>query len=188
MSAKQLVVGIPLYARTMQVSSGTDGGLFAKVIGTGFGDYEKGILDYKCIMNPVANPSDGCGSSTPVSGVKSLKFYNSNNNTDVFNLYGKDSYQPWAYSAEAATFATYDDVWSTTQKVNSVRSRNLLGVMFWELDGDSMNTDLSLVHTARKTLNSMASGNTKKYHKSSKGKRTPEELEELLKRENTDHP
>lgn len=129
--AKQLVVGIPLYVRTMQVSSGTDGGLFAKVVGTGFGDYEKGILDYKCLVNPVYNPSDGCGSSTPISGVKSLKYYNSNNNTDLFNLYGKDAYQPWAYSAETTTFATYDDVWSTTLKVNIVKARSLKGVMFW---------------------------------------------------------
>jgi chitinase len=81
LNCRQLVVGIPLYARTMQVSSGTDGGLFAKVIGTGFGDYEKGIFDYKCLMNPVANPLTGCGSSSPISGIKSLKFYNSNTNT-----------------------------------------------------------------------------------------------------------
>ena len=72
----------------MQVSSGADGGLFAKVVGTGFTDYEKGILDEKCLLNPVGNPADGCGSSTP----KSLKYYNTKDNTDIFNLYGKDAY------------------------------------------------------------------------------------------------
>jgi chitinase len=183
-SAKQLVVGIPLYVRTMQVSSGADGGLFAKVVGTGFGDYEQGILDYKCLTNPVGNPADGCGSSTPISGVKSLKYYNTKNNTDIFNLYGKDAYQPWAYSADSSTFATYDDVWSTTQKVNSMKSRGLGGVMFWELDGDSISADLSLIHTAKKTLASMLPLiNRRKYHKDSKNKihaDTKEERKKLI--------
>ena len=152
---KQLVVGIPLYVRTMQVSSGVDGGLFAKVVGTGFGDYEQGILDYKCLMNPVADPSQGCGSSAPINGVKTLKFYNSNNNTDIWKLYGKDSFQPWGYSADTTTFATYDDVWSTTQKVGAMKARGLAGVMFWELDGDSLSPDLSLIHTAKKVLTSL---------------------------------
>ena len=54
--AKKLVAGIPLYARTMTVTGGTNGGLFQTVTGAGFGDYENGILDYKCIVNPVNNP------------------------------------------------------------------------------------------------------------------------------------
>lgn len=186
-NAKQLVVGIPLYARSMQVSSGTDGGLFAKVVGTGFGDYEKGIFDYKCLINPVANPAEGCGTSTPVSGVKSLKFYNINNNTDVFNLYGKDSFQPWAYSADTTTFATYDDVWSTTQKVRAVRSRNLMGVMFWELDGDSLNPDLSLIHTAKKNFATSLRKNEKKMKKHSRGKEKGQNDEKEVTKVPTHH-
>jgi chitinase len=151
--SRQIVVGIPLYARTMQVSSSINGGIFAKVIGTGFGDYEQGILDYKCIMNPVGNPATGCGSSTPVAAVKSMKFYNSGNNTDTWNLYGKDALQVWGYSTDAASFVTFDNVWTTQEKVKIAKSKQLLGVMFWELDGDSQTVSESLIHTAKNQLN-----------------------------------
>lgn len=151
--AKKLVVGIPLYARTMQVPESTNGGLFSKVIGAGFGDYEKGILDYKCITNPVGDPATGCGSSSPVTAVQSMQFFNSNKNTEIFNLYGRDAYQVWGYSSAAASFVTFDDVWTTTQKTKYVKTRNINGVMFWEIDGDSTNADLSLIKTAKKTLN-----------------------------------
>ena len=52
-----------------------------------------------------------------------------------------------------------------------MKSRGLGGVMFWELDGDSISADLSLVHTARKTLASMLPlVNRRKYHKDSMNK------------------
>jgi chitinase len=60
----------------MAVTESTNGGLFMTVKGPGFGDYENGILDYKCIINPVNDPINGCGSSNPISGVSSLVYYN----------------------------------------------------------------------------------------------------------------
>lgn len=145
-------MGIPLYARTMQVSSSVNGGLFANVMGAGFGDYERGVLDYKCLINPVENPATGCGSGTPVAAVKSMQFYNQNSNTQIYNLYGRDVYQVWGYSTAAASFVTYDDMTTSTLKTKFVRSKNLLGVMFWEIDGDSTDANLSLIQTAKKNF------------------------------------
>ncbi|MEY4505036.1 MAG: hypothetical protein RL154_1333, partial [Pseudomonadota bacterium] len=151
--AKKLVVGIPLYARTMTVASSTNGGLLQSVTGAGFGDYENGILDYKCIVNPVNAPLTGCGSDKPIAGVKSLAFYNSTTNTTVFNTYGKDSMQPWAYSAQTNSFMTYDDIWSSTTKAKAVKSSALGGTMFWELDGDAQNAAQSIVQAVKDEYN-----------------------------------
>src|SRR3989338_5052914 len=49
---KSLVVGIPLYARTMKLNQlGDKFGLYETVTGTGFGQFEDGIFDYKCLVN-----------------------------------------------------------------------------------------------------------------------------------------
>ncbi|MBX9596963.1 MAG: glycoside hydrolase family 18 protein, partial [Burkholderiales bacterium] len=150
--AKKLVAGIPLYARTMTVASATNGGLFQTVTGAGFGDYENGILDYKCIVNPINNPATGCGSDKPIAGVKSLAYYNSTTNTAVFNLYGLAAMQPWAYSATTNTFMTYDDQFSATQKAKAVKASGLGGTMFWELDGDSTDSNTSIVQAVKNEL------------------------------------
>ncbi|MDE5037956.1 glycosyl hydrolase family 18 protein, partial [Francisella tularensis] len=41
--AKKLIVGLPLYARSMTVASETDGGLLQTITAPGFGDYEAGV-------------------------------------------------------------------------------------------------------------------------------------------------
>ena len=151
--AKKLVVGIPLYARTMKVSNDSNGGLFAPITGAGFGDYEAGILDYKCIVNPVNNPVTGCGSANPIAGIKSLDYYNAANNPEIFNQYGRDAMQPWAYSAATQTFMTYDDTNSATQKAKAAKNSGLGGTMFWELDGDSTESDTSIVQAVKNELN-----------------------------------
>ncbi len=151
--AKKLVAGIPLYARTMTVASATNGGLFQSVTGAGFGDYENGILDYKCIINPVNNPVTGCGSDKPIAGVKSLAFYSSTSNVTTFNQYGLDSLQPWAYSAQTNSFMTYDDQWSAVQKAKAVKATGLGGTMYWELDGDAQNAQQSIVQAVKDEYN-----------------------------------
>lgn len=151
--AKKLVAGIPLYARTMTVASSTNGGLFQSVTGAGFGDYENGILDYKCIVNPVNNPATGCGSDKPIAGVKSLAYYSSTSNVETFNQYGLEAMQPWAYSAVTNTFMTYDDQYSAVQKAKAVKSTGLGGTMYWELDGDAQNPQQSIVQAVKDELN-----------------------------------
>lgn len=151
--AKKLVAGIPLYARTMTVASSVNGGLFQAVTGAGFGDYENGILDYKCIVNPVFNPATGCGSDKPIAGVKSLTYYSSTSNIATFNQYGLEAMQPWAYSADTNTFMTYDDQWSAVQKAKAVKATGLGGTMYWELDGDAQNPEQSIIQAVRNEYN-----------------------------------
>ncbi len=155
MAPSQLVVGIPLYARTMAVSSTTNGGLFQTITGTGYGDYEGGILDYKCLINPVNNPVTGCGSANPIAGIQSTVFYNiiaTGSGLSLFNTYGKVAMQPWGFSAPTNTFVSYDDVWSATAKATYVTSNHLGGTMFWELDGDTTNPQTSIVQNVQKIL------------------------------------
>lgn len=142
---KKLVVGLPIYARTMKVTSPTDGGLLQPITGAGFGDYENGVLDYKCLINPVADPVNGCGVNVAPSDII---FYNVNATgtvLDSFNKYGRDALQPWGYSPSTNTFVTFDDVWSVKAKTQKVIDSHLGGTMFWELDGDSTDPTKSLI-------------------------------------------
>ncbi|MEN9946582.1 MAG: hypothetical protein RLZZ293_968, partial [Pseudomonadota bacterium] len=151
--ANKLVVGLPLYARTMTVSSATNGGLLQNVTGAGFGDYENGVLDYKCLVNPVVDPVNGCGSSKPISGVTSLTNYNNTTNSTLFNQYGLQALQPWAYSSATNSFVTYDNVWSAVQKTKVAKNSGLGGMMYWELDGDATTPALSIVQAVKNELN-----------------------------------
>ena len=147
------MAGIPLYAWTMTVASATNGGLFQTVTGAGFGDYENGFLDYKCIINPINNPATGCDSDKPLAGITSLAFYNSTTNVTTFNQYGKDSLQPWAYSATTNSFMTYDDQWSAVEKAKAVKASGLGGTMYWELDGDAQTPSKSIIQAVKNCYN-----------------------------------
>ncbi|MWX71193.1 glycoside hydrolase family 18 protein, partial [Francisella tularensis] len=141
--AKKLIVGLPLYARSMTVASDTDGGLLQTITAPGFGDYEAGVFDYKCLINPVNDPVNGCGTAKPISGLSDLVYYDISSNVDIFNKYGKVAMQPWAYSPSTKTFVTFDDVWSVNEKTKYAKSKNLGGTMFWQADGDSTDTNKS---------------------------------------------
>ncbi|AJI47890.1 fibronectin type III domain-containing protein [Francisella philomiragia] len=148
--AKKLIVGLPLYARSMTVDSDVDGGLFQTITAPGIGDYEAGVFDYKCLVNPVNDPVTGCGTAKPVSGLANLKYYDISHNVDVFNKYGKVAMQPWAYSPSTKSFITYDDVWSVGEKTKYTKSRNLGGTMFWQADNDSTDPNKSLINAVAK--------------------------------------
>ncbi|MDQ5919947.1 MAG: chitinase [Pseudomonadota bacterium] len=153
-TAKKLVLGLPAYARTMSVSGGTNGGLLQAVSGAGFGDYEAGVLDYKCLVNPVADKANGCKNVS--AGLSDLVFYNSKATgtaLSAFNTYGRDAMQPWAYSPSTNTFVTFDDTWSVTAKTKAAKDSGLGGMMFWELDGDSNTPQLSLIKAVKDELN-----------------------------------
>jgi len=153
---KKLVVGVPLYARTMQITSvGSLGGLYQNVVTTGFGDYEKGILDYKCLINPISNPVTGCGSPSPISDINSLSFVDQNSQGANLTLWKKYSesiaLQPWAYNN--SNFVTYDNPYTTAAKAQKVKSLGLGGLMYWELDGDSTDPTKSIVQAGKNALN-----------------------------------
>ncbi|MDE4990585.1 chitinase, partial [Francisella tularensis subsp. holarctica] len=67
--ANKLIFGFPIYARSLTVASDTDGGLLQTITEPGFGDYEAGVFDYKCWINPVNDPVNGCGTAKPISGL-----------------------------------------------------------------------------------------------------------------------
>ncbi len=154
-SPKKLVVGIPLYGRSMTVNAINHNsiGLLENVTGTGLKDYEAGILDYKCIVNPVSDPVNGCGSANPISGLAATTFYTHRSNVATFNQYGLNALQPWGYNSQLKTFLTYDDVWSATEKTKYVIKNQLGGTMFWEIDGDATNDSQSIISTVKHTYN-----------------------------------
>ena len=43
----------------MTVDSDVDGGLFQTITASGIGDYEAGVFDYKCLVNPMNDPVTG---------------------------------------------------------------------------------------------------------------------------------
>ena len=151
-SPKKIVIGVPLYGRTMTVSSATNGGLFQGIIGAGFGDYQLGVVDYKCIVNPVVDPVNGCGSDSPIAGVDSLAFYNTTSNQDLFNQYGNAAMETWGYSPLTTSFLTYDSQWSAVSKTQFMKSKGLGGMMFWELDGDSITPSKSILQSVKNEL------------------------------------
>ncbi|MDE5000650.1 glycosyl hydrolase family 18 protein, partial [Francisella tularensis] len=58
--------------------------------------------------------------------------------------------QPWAYSPSTKTFVTFDDVWSVNEKTKYAKSKHLGGTMFWQADGDSSDTNKSLINAVAK--------------------------------------
>lgn len=144
-NSKKLVVGLPIYARTMKVSSDTNGGLFQTVSGAGFGDWETGVLDYKCLLNPVVDAVNGCGRNAIPNDIVFYNSQSTGNNKAIFDTYGAGSLQPWGYSPSTGTFVTFDDTWSVTAKTQKAIDGNLGGTMFWELDGDTKDPKTSLV-------------------------------------------
>jgi chitinase len=152
--ANKLVAGVPIYGRSMAVSSlGNDYGLYANVTGAGFGDYDAGIMDYKCIVNPVLDPVNGCGSQAAATAVQGLGFIDMAHDTNgLWTTYSATtSYEPWAYNTD--TFVTYDDVYSATMKTRAAKNMGLGGMMTWELDGDATTSNKSLVQAIKNELN-----------------------------------
>ncbi|GAB4221956.1 MAG: glycosyl hydrolase family 18 protein [Francisella sp.] len=150
----KLIVGMSLVDYTNTVDSNKNGGLLQMTQGPGVGDKDKGILYYKCLVNPVNDSENGCQTDNPLMGLSNLIYYNSISNVDLFNKYGKDAMQPWAYSPSTNSFITYDDVWSVMQKTKYAKTRGFAGTMFWQVNGDSRDDDKSLINTAVKVYGS----------------------------------
>lgn len=155
LNSKQILMGLPLYARTMKVASDMNGGLFQTVTQAGYGDYEAGVLDYKCLINPIMDPVNGCGSTNPIDDIKNTRFYNSTatgKNLALYQTYGEKAMQPWGYSALTNSFVSYDDVTSAVAKTYAAKKYNLGGMFFWEMDGDSTLPKQSIIEAVKNTL------------------------------------
>lgn len=66
-------------------------------------------------------------------------------NEECFTEYWDDlAKAPWAYNGD--TFITYENERSIKEKMSYVKEKGLLGVMFWQYQGDTTKTLLSAIH------------------------------------------
>ncbi len=123
--AGKLLIGVPFYARGWAgVPPGPNGDGLYQTAGSRppRGKYENGVDDYKEMIAREA----------------------------TFTKY----FQPLAQSVyiyNGSQFWTYDDPASMTNKMNYIQSKNLSGVMFWELSGDT--TSIALLSAIYNGLN-----------------------------------
>lgn len=122
--ARQLVMGVPFYGRTWTgVSAGTSHGLYRSASDAGPGTWEKGILDYRDIVNNYL----GRGS---------------------YVAYRDDAAAvPFLFDSSSGVFVSYDDPESMRAKRRFADSRGLGGVMIWEMSSDD--ASWSLLDAAR---------------------------------------
>jgi chitinase len=100
----------------------TDNGLFGAATGTPRGSWEAGVFDYKDLA---AN-------------------YLGHGYTRHWH---REARVPWLYNPKTRIMVSYDDSASLSRKAQFVRSRNLGGVMIWELSGDdNRRTLLNALH------------------------------------------
>ena len=103
----KIVLGMPLYGRAFQGTSGP-GHTFA---GTGEGSWEQGVWDYKAL---------------PLAG-----------HGEQHDCYGEDACgASWSYSRDGRCMVSYDTVEMARVKAAFVRERGLGGGMWWESSGD----------------------------------------------------
>jgi chitinase len=139
----QVILGYPIYARTMLASDMTQCGLWSKVTGVPMGQYDKtGMFDTKCVINSEC----GSGQALPPD----MQFLPA-----ITNALTNVSQVPLACSVSKKLVATYDDPISIKNKAAFVKQQpQPLGGMFsWLASGDSNVPEYSLINSAHQTLN-----------------------------------
>lgn len=130
---KQLVLGIPAYWRTVNVSSSQNSGLYQPVTGAPKGQYNdgSGVYDYGCVL------FGECFSGTSMPADMQYKM----------DTYSNGEY---GYSLSSQLFASGDNIASVSNKISYVNQEQLGGVMFWTFSGDVRDSDNknSLINTA----------------------------------------
>lgn len=116
--ARKLVLGVPFY-----------GHAWAHVPPTNFGLYQAGgptnlPSDYRTLI-PFLQPSSG-----------------------YVRHWDALASVPFLYNPDTATFISYEDPESITQKCRFVRSKHLAGMMFWDYEGDAAGVLLTTIHNA----------------------------------------
>ncbi len=150
----KLVLGIPAYGRAMQINGiGSNFGLYQPITGTPIGEFDDsstgntGVFSYKCIINP-----NICYSNGPT--ISALTFIDQDHNKDVFNNLSSHAQEPWGYgnTPQGNIFLTYDNVKTVEYKVQQSKTMGLGGFMLWELDGDSTESQTSLLNTIKSSI------------------------------------
>jgi len=111
---KDLVVGVPFYERGWTGVAPANHGLYQTSTGPANGTWEAGVDDYKVAKQKL---------------------------NEGFTRYeDPDAGAAWLF--DGTTFWTFDDPAVMAAKAEYVRERNLGGIMFWELSGDTPDGEL----------------------------------------------
>ena len=120
----KIVMGAPLYGRGWSGVGGTDG-LFQSATGTPMGTWESGVFDYHDLVdNYVGQPG-------------------------WTRHWHEESRVPWLFNASLGVMITYDDPESLGHKLDYVVEHDLGGMMFWELAGDTRDSELTSIMAER---------------------------------------
>lgn len=114
---QKLVVGVPFYGHGWQGVPNINHGLYQSATGPAPATWEAGTEDYKVLKERLAE------------GTFTRYFHPKTGNA-------------WIYDPTAQIFWSYDDPQSLGLKADYVQERNLGGVMFWELSGDTADGEL----------------------------------------------
>jgi chitinase len=115
--AAKLIMGTPFYGRGWAGVPRARQGLYQTSTGLAAGKYEPGVDDYKALKAKLA-------------GGGFVKYYD----PAVQNA--------WLYNPTKREFWTFDDAQTQAAKAAYVKSKQLGGMMIWELSGDSRNGEL----------------------------------------------
>ena len=112
--ASSIVLGNPAYTRAWSgVQDGGDGGYNAISSGLAQGSFERGVYDYKDIVDKVTDP-----------------------NSDWEVYWDDEAQAAYTYSASEQVFSTMETPASIALKSQWAQSKGLGGVMLWDLSGD----------------------------------------------------
>jgi chitinase len=117
--ADKLIVGAPFYGRGWSGVPNVNGGLYQTFTGLPQGTWEAGMFDYRDLVNRQLAAGSGY--------------------TRRWNDAAK---VPWLYNPTTGIMISYDDPESMGNKADYVKTRNLGGMMFWELSGDDAQDSL----------------------------------------------
>lgn len=124
-----IVLGNPAYTRAWSgVQDGGDGGWNATSTGLAQGSYERGVYDYKDLVQQINDPASG------------WKVY-----------WDDDAQAAYAYNEAEGVFSTLETPASLALKSQWAQSKGLGGVMLWDLSGDVVSGPDSLAEAAYKS-------------------------------------
>lgn len=121
--ADKVVLGMPFYGRGYAGVPDKEHGLYQPFSGLPLGTWEAGMFDYHDLK---------------AKYIPAMQRY-----------FHDEALVPWLFSPETGVMITYDDPESLQKKLDLVAQKGLGGAMFWELSGDTEDSELlSVLHAA----------------------------------------
>lgn len=121
--AGKILLGVPIYGRSWMGATGVG----SSASGVGPGTWEPGMLDYRDLLERLAQPA-----AYPPS-------------------WDSTSRVPYILTPQGV-FISFEDQTSLSDKLDYVKTQGLGGVMFWELSADARDQARSLVQQASRAL------------------------------------